>query len=391
MASTYLSGSFQSPRRKNAFGVMLKMALAVFVAEAVVMVLLMGLPPIPDLVEVFADATILSVLIAPALYLFVYKPLYEEIFQRAQIDIELRKSQETLQKKAAELEETVAKLQQMPQLIQAEKMSSLEGLVAGIAHEINNPATFIYGNLVHVEEYMQDLLDIVKLYQEHCSNPSAEIKKVTKSVDLNFLQKDLSSMLTSIRSGTERVSQIVSALRDFSRLDESDLKTADVHSGLESTLLLLQHRLIATPVRSEIELFKDYGQLPQIECFPRQLNQVFLNILTNAVDAIELASERRQYAQQKRLYGRITIRTAAVDTQWIKIVIKDNGAGIPAQTQGKIFDPFFTTKPIGCGTGMGLSISYQIVVGQHDGKLDCHSTEGEGTEFVIQLPLNQKI
>lgn len=391
MASTYFPNPLQSPQRKNVFDIMLKMAVAVFVAEAIVMLLLMGLPPMPDLIEVFVDATILSVLIAPALYLFVYKPLHEEILQRAQIDTELRKSQEILQRKAAELEETVAKLQTMPQLIQAEKMSSLEGLVAGIAHEINNPTTFIHSNLVHVEGYMQDLLNIINLYQEHCSNPNAEIKEMTESVDLNFLQKDLSSTLTSIRGGTERVGKIVLALRDFSRLHESDLKTVDIHSGLDSTLLLLQHRLAATPVGSEIELFKDYGQLAQIECFPKQLNQVFLNILANAIDAISLDSERQQCTQQKRPGGCITIRTAAINSQWIKIVIKDNGVGIPTEVQRKIFDPFFTTKPVGRGTGMGLSISYQIVAGQHGGKLDCHSKEGEGAKFVIQLPLNRKV
>jgi two-component system, NtrC family, sensor kinase len=387
MVLRYLPKSSQPTRQRAALSVMLKMVLAVFIAEAMVMVLLMGLPKLPDIVEVFADATLLSVLVAPAMYLLVYKPLYEEIVQRATIESELRNFQEVLKQNAAELEETVLKLQQMPQLIQAEKMTSLERLVAGIAHEINNPITFVQNNLVHVEGYAQDLVDTVKLYRERYPAPDEQIQEWTELIDLDFLKKDLADTIKSIKGGTERVTNIVLALRDFSRLDEADLKVVDIHSGLDSTLLILQHSLHSPLSGSTIQVLKTYGTLSKITCFPRQLNQVFLNLLTNSIDAIKLAYAKGQYSQPGNTAGCITIGTSMVDDQWIKIIIADNGAGIVEKFQKKIFDPFFTTKPIGKGTGMGLSISYQIVVEQHNGRLEYYSKENEGSEFVIYLPV----
>jgi two-component system, NtrC family, sensor kinase len=383
--------SFQIARQQSALRVMLKMVLAVFVAEAVVMLLLIGFPKLPEMVEVFADATLLSILVAPAVYWLVYKPLHQEIFQRTQIERELRSFQEVLKLKAAELEETVIKLKQTPQLIQSEKMTSLERLAAGIAHEVNNPITFVQNNLVHVEGYTQDLLNTVKLYQSLYPKPDQQIQEWTELIDLDFLQKDLSNTIKSIKGGTERVTKIVLALRDFSRLDEADLKEVDVRSGLDSTLLILQHSLQPSLEIPAIQVVTDYGVLPQVACFPRHLNQVFLNLLTNSIDAIKLAYAKGQYAQMEGKVGCITIRTSTVDTQSIKITIADNGVGIPKQFQKKVFDPFFTTKPIGKGTGMGLSISYQVVVEQHHGKLECFSKENEGSEFVISLPIKSDL
>ncbi len=387
MLLRYWPQSKQNNWRVAALSVMFKMVLAVFVAEAIVMALLMGLPKLPDVVEVFADATLLSILVAPAMYLFVYRPLHKEIFQRIQIEAELRNFQGVLKQKAVELEETVIKLQQTPELIQSEKMVSLERLVAGIAHEINNPITFVHNNLVHVEGYAQDLIETVKLYQESYPNHSDKIQDWEELADLSFVQKDLARTIESIKVGTQRVTDIVLALRDFSRLDESDSKTVDIHSGLDSTLLILQHRLQGVLNTLSIGVIKDYDTLPQVACFPRQLNQVFLNLLTNSIDAIELACAQGQYHHTIDKGGCITISTSLVNSQSIKIVIRDNGAGIPAKIQKKIFDPFFTTKPIGKGTGIGLSISYQIIVGQHRGRLECHSEEGRGSEFAIYLPL----
>ena len=296
-----------------------------------------------------------------------------------------------LESKNQLLETAMIKLKQThTQLIQEEKMSSLGQLVAGIAHEINNPVNFIHGNLIHVQQYVKDLLWLLENYQEHSAVlPSPQIQAATAAIDLDFLQEDLPKVLNSMAVGSDRIRKIVLSLRNFSRMDESDLKTVDIHEGLESTLLILQHRLKGQASYPNIEILKDYGALPGVECYPGALNQVFMNILVNAIDAIE-----EQYTQTPNLQadsglGRITIRTSVINPQWIAIAITDNGIGIPAHLQQRIFDPFFTTKPVGKGPGIGMSISYQIVVENHKGKLTCSSTEGQGTELIIQLPLKQ--
>ncbi|HEY9877619.1 MAG TPA: ATP-binding protein [Leptolyngbyaceae cyanobacterium] len=308
---------------------------------------------------------------------------------------ELEHSKEELEnrveERTAELQHTLKELQQtQSQVIQSEKMSSLGQLVAGVAHEINNPVNFIHGNLNHVQEYTENLLEFVHLYQQHDPNPGSEIQTAAEDIDLEFLQEDLPKMLASMKLGTERIRQIVLSLRNFSRMDEAEYKAVNLHEGIDSTLMILQHRLKARPERPEIEIVKNYDTLPLVECYAGQLNQVFMNILVNSIDAIEESSAKRTYQEMKETPSQITIRTSVIDATWVEVAIADNGCGIPVAVQQRIFDPFFTTKPLGKGTGMGMSISYQIVTEKHGGKLECFSTPGEGTEFVIRIPLQQQ-
>ncbi|MBC1222567.1 HAMP domain-containing protein [Nostoc sp. UCD121] len=308
----------------------------------------------------------------------------------------LEKSKEKLEdrveERTTELKNTLEELQRtQSQVIQSEKMSSLGQLVAGVAHEINNPVNFIHGNLVYVQEYTQDLLAFVQLYQQHDPNPAAEIQTVAEDIELEFLQEDLPKMLSSMKVGTDRIRQIVLSLRNFSRIDEAEFKSVDIHEGIDSTLMILQHRLKAKPEQPEIEVIKDYGTIPLVECYAGQLNQVFMNILVNAVDALEENNIKRTYQEIEENPSRIKIRTSVINSTWLEIAIADNGIGISKEFQQRIFDPFFTTKPIGKGTGMGMSISYQIITEKHGGKLECFSNSGEGTEFIIQIPLQLNV
>lgn len=299
---------------------------------------------------------------------------------RSAAEIERQLAERALKEQNLCLEVTLKQLQlTQAQLIHAEKMSSLGHMVAGIAHEINNPISFIYGNLPHARDYVTTLLNLLAGYQAELPNPSLSLQQKIQAVDLEFLQQDLSNVLNSMQMGSDRIRNLVLSLRNFLRLDEADQKQVDLHEGLESTLLLLHHRLQAGDGFPEIKLIKNYGQLPQVNCYASQLNQVFMNIVNNAIDALRSTPK---YSPNPI----ITIETGISAQDQIGISIADNGPGIDPNTQAHIFDPFFTTKPVGSGTGLGLSISYQIVVEQHGGSLSCISTPGQGAKFVIELP-----
>jgi PAS domain S-box-containing protein len=303
-------------------------------------------------------------------------------------DITERKRAETqLKQQAEDLEKTLTELQRTQmQLIQSEKMSGLGQLVAGVAHEINNPVNFIYGNLTHANDYIEDLLRLVHLYEQHYPDPVLEIQELAEDIDLNFLMEDLRKLLKSMKVGAERIQEIVLSLRTFSRMDEAEMKEVDIHEGLDSTLMILEHRIKAKPDRIAIEVIKEYGNLPLVECYAGQLNQVFMNILANAIDALE---ESLVNESEKLTTPQIRICTELLEGDRVKISIADNGLGISSAIKARLFDPFFTTKAIGKGTGMGLSISYQIISDRHGGSLECISQPGAGAEFVIAIPLCQ--
>ncbi|BDI18910.1 hypothetical protein ANSO36C_47120 [Nostoc cf. commune SO-36] len=309
--------------------------------------------------------------------------LYEQSTQAAvQAQAQTQKLQQTLHE--LQLAQT--------QLIQSEKMSSLGQLIAGVAHEINNPVNFICGNLRYVAEYAHDLLHLLEKYQTFLPVAPPELESELDNIDLEFIMQDLPKLLDSMKLGTSRIVEIVQSLKNFSRHDEADIKAVNIHDGIDGTLMILHHRLKADVHRPAIEIVKDYAKLPLIECYPGQLNQVFMNILANAIDALEeslvishssLASNESQI-----ILPTITICTKILDRQWVVIRIADNGPGMKEEVIRRIYDPFFTTKDVGKGTGLGMAISYQIVVDKHGGMLKCRSQPGEGTEFWIQIPLN---
>jgi PAS domain S-box-containing protein len=297
----------------------------------------------------------------------------------------------TAQEQATTLEQTLRELQQtQAQLVQSEKMSSLGQMVAGVAHEINNPINFIYGNLSHADQYAQDLLHLVQLYQEQYPNPATVIQAEIEAIELDFIREDLPKILSSMKMGADRIREIVLSLRNFSRLDESEMKWVDVHEGLNNTLLILAHRLKAKQGEHlDIQVIKDYGKLPPVQCYAGQLNQVFMNILTNAIEAIEDYNKEYSPEDIKKRPNTIWICTQVVDSDQVVILIGDNGPGMTEDVRTKLFDPFFTTKPVGQGTGLGMSISYQIVVEKHGGQLECISAPDQGTTFLIQIPIQQ--
>lgn len=298
----------------------------------------------------------------------------------------LEQSRSEAESRSQQLQEAFNRLKLMQtKLVQSEKMSALGVLVAGIAHEINNPVSFIYGNIIHASTYAQNLVDILKCYQEIYPNPGRKITALSEELELDFIIEDLFKTLKSIHVGSERIHSIVLGLKTFSRFEQCDRKDTNLQEGLDSTLMLLQHRLKACGHRPSIQVHKDYHDLPQVSCYPGQINQVFMNILVNAIDAIEDC--HAQSPQNQPVAGKITICTTMANPQWVTISIADNALGMPEAVRSQIFNPFFTTKPVGKGTGMGLSISYQLIVENHAGILECTSTLGKGTEFVIQIPL----
>ena len=333
-------------------------------------------------------------LIAQTLY------LAKIAIERERAQQELRQSEAREREKAQALEQTLGELKRtQTQLIQTEKMSSLGRMVAGIAHELNNPVSFIYGNLAPAREYFQHLTHLIELYQHTCPNPTPEIQQFVEEIDLEFMVEDWSKMMNSMQVGAERIEQTVLSLKSFSRLDESELKPVDIHDNLNDTLWILQHRLRAEGNRPEIKMIKNYGQLPLVYCYASQLNQVFMNLFDNAIDALEHQLEPRV----------ITISTEMGSGEWdvgkessstpysllpipsIVIRITDNGMGMNKEVLQNIFDPFFTTKPVGRGTGLGLAISHQIVVEKHKGHISCLSTPGQKTEFIVEIPINLNI
>jgi signal transduction histidine kinase len=300
----------------------------------------------------------------------------------------LRRSEAQAREQAQQLEKALYELQRtQSQLIQNEKMSSLGQLVAGITHEINNPTSFIHGNLHHAKEYVDDLLELLKLYQQALPNPPVEIEDKVEAIDLEFLVEDLPKLLESMRVGAKRVLDIVQSLKNFSRVDEFQMKAVDIHAGIDSTLVILQNRLDGRVKQRVIGVVKEYGILPAVECLPVQLNQVFMNILTNAIEALEELVVSGDFPTQN---PQIWIRTAVTDANFVTISIADNGPGMTEEVLYKIFDPFFSTKPVGKGTGLGLSVCYQIVVEKHGGELQCISAPGEGAEFAIKIPIRQQ-
>ncbi len=344
---------------------------------------------------------------------YITKPFqFEEVVARIENQLTIRNLQKQLQqseqrerKRAHQLQQALHQLKsRQVQLIQSAKMSSLGQLVAGIAHEINNPANFIYGNITYATQYVKDLLDLLELYQTQFPNSTPEIQHHVEAIDLEFLKDDLPKLLSSMLLGTDRICGIVNSLRNFSRLDESEVKIVDVHEGIDSTLMLLENRLQAKPGFSAIAVVKKYGNLPQVECYPGQLNQVFMNILSNAIDALtsrftndtlkgnyrhELENAQAQTTNSHSFTPTIVICTETLEPDWVTIRIADNGPGIGEAVQSKLFDPFFTTKAVGGGTGLGLSISYQIINQQHGGSLECFSQLGQGAEFVMKIPLRR--
>jgi two-component system, NtrC family, sensor kinase len=322
---------------------------------------------------------------------YITKPIqHEEALARIRVHLQLHDTQQALQQQTTQLTQALSNLKQAQvQLVQSEKMSSLGQMMAGIAHEINNPVTFIYSNLVPAEEHVKDLLNFIDLYQQCHPQAHPQIQEWMEDVDIDYVKADLPKLMSSLKLGSERIRQLVVSLNKFSRLDELKTGLVDVHEGIDSTLLILQHRLKPRPGHPGIHIVRDYAQLPHVECYPGQLNQVFMNIFSNAIDALEQRDLERSLHDIQTHPSQIFIRTEDLANEAIAIHIADNADGIEESLCSQMFEPFFTTKPVGKGTGLGLSISYDIVTQKHGGKIYCQSQVGVGTEFTIQIPVQQ--
>ena len=314
------------------------------------------------------------------------KKLEEQNIQLKQFTEEL---EDRVKERTAELSKSLNDLKEAQiQLVQSEKMSALGQLVAGIAHEINNPLTYLSGNVDHLEEYLHGLLEHLQIYQQYCKHP--KIQNHAVEIDLEFMVEDIPRIINSAKLGTKRIRDISNSLRTFSRADTTYKVLADIHEGIDSTLMILQHRLKANDIRPEIQIIKEYGNLPLVKCYLGQLNQVFMNVIANAIDALDECSQGRTFEDIERVPNIITIKTqVSLDNKSVIIKIKDNGKGISEKVKSQIFDYLFTTKSVGKGTGLGLSISRQIVVEKHGGFLSCESVLGEGTELAIAIPITE--
>ncbi|MEC4894992.1 MAG: hybrid sensor histidine kinase/response regulator [Oscillatoria sp. PMC 1051.18] len=317
---------------------------------------------------------------------YITKPFhFEEVLARIKNQLTIKQLQSQLKEQNQQLKETLTELKSaQAQLIHKEKMVSLGKLVAGISHQLNNPISFIAGNLDFTRNYIQDLLQLIKIYQQEYPQPTEIIKEAIQEIDLEFISADLEKVLGSIQAGSERISTIILALRIFSRLNESEIKSVDIHQGIDSSLLLLQHRINQQDKDLEIEVIKNYSELPKVTCYASQLNQVFLNLLNNAVDALESKFTKGFPETTKPT---IWIDTELDDRTSVLVRIKDNGCGISEEVKAHLFEPFFTTQPGGKGSGLGLLTSYQIVVEKHNGKLSFNSQVGQGAEFIVEIPI----
>lgn len=327
---------------------------------------------------------------------YITKPFQEiEVLARVNLHLKLHSLTKSLEEKVslrtAELSLVLEELQKSQlQLIQKEKLSTLGQLVAGVAHEINNPVGFISGNLDYAEQYVSELLSLIQLYQQHYPNPVIEIQESLDSLELDYLKEDFPRLIISMKEGIDRIRNISTSLRTFSRSDSERPTAFNIHEGIDSTLMILKHRLKDNNIRPAILIEKEYGNIPKIECFPGKLNQVFMNLIANAIDALEESNWGRTFEEIKVHPNCISIRTEFSDNgEQVLVRIKDNGTGMSEQVQSQLFEHLFTTKAVGQGTGLGLSIAYQIVVEKHGGKLDVNSKLGEGSEFVITLPIRQ--
>jgi signal transduction histidine kinase len=318
---------------------------------------------------------------------FITKPFqFEDVLVRIQTHLKIQELQSQLQVKNSQVQQALLDLKQMQaQLIRKEKMLGLEQLVAGVCHELNNPIGFIVGNLNPAHEYIEKLLQLINLYQQEYPEPSPVMQTLLEETDLDFITADLQNIIRSMRVGAKRVSAIVLALRIFSRLGESDIKAIDLHEGLDSTVLLLGHRLANKADMPAIEIVRNYGEIPPVTCYVGELNQVFLNLLNNAIDALE-----QKFGSSNALNQTPTIwlRTELSQGQTVTLRMRDNGIGISESAKAHLFEPFFTTKPVGQGAGLGLATSYQIVVQKHNGHLSYVSTPAEGTEFSMTIPIS---
>jgi len=318
---------------------------------------------------------------------YITKPFQlEEVLVRIKNQLTIRHLQIQLQKQNEQLQQSFQDLQKaQAQLIQKEKMVSLGQLAAGMAHEINNSVGFISGNIDFADQYHQDLLNIIRIYQREHPIPTPALAEELQNIDMDFIIADINNVFNSMRTGTERISTLILALRIFSRLNESDVKSVNLHQGIDSTLLLLQSKMKPERHRSGIQVIKNYSDLPNITCYASQMNQVFLNLLNNAIDALEFGPGKFWH---ETTIPTIWIGTELTNQERVKITVKDNGMGIEEKIKPNLFNPFFTTKPVGKGSGLGLLTCYEIVVDKHQGQLTYNSQFGQGAEFIVEIPVH---